>query len=226
MGSHAGATVRAVGGEVRDRLEQPVLESPGWADEIAQQSSGMMQSLAHDVDEVGTAATAGNLAVGMAIAMTPMLPEAMAVVSSGGEDSGAIVGLMFAVLETVAMGAARRPRGRGGGGWGTASAFGGLSRAGQFGIQPYNHLTRALKGTGLQAHHLIEQRFADVLGQNARQMASVALTKAEHQAFTNAWRSAIPYGRQGTANATRQQVLDAARQIYSGHPELLRALGL
>ena len=108
---------------------------------------------------------------------------------------------------------------------GAASAFGGLSRAGQFGIQPYNQLTKALKGTGLQAHHLLEQGFAGVLGQNARQMASVAVTKAEHQAFTNAWRSAIPYG-QGTANATRQQVLDAARQIYSGHPELLRALGL
>jgi hypothetical protein len=114
MGSHAIATVWAVAGEVRDRLEQPVLESPGWADEIAQQSSGMMQSLAHDVDEVGTAATAGNPAGDMAIAMTPMLPEAMAVVSSGGEDSGAIVGLMFAVLETVAMGAARQPGGAAG----------------------------------------------------------------------------------------------------------------
>jgi hypothetical protein len=116
MGSHAIATVWAVAGEMRDRLEQPVLGSPGWAVEIAQQSSGMLQSLAHDVDEAGIAATAGNLAVGMAIAMTPMLPEAMAVVSSGGEDSGAIVGLMFAVLETVAMGAARQPGGAAGAG--------------------------------------------------------------------------------------------------------------
>ncbi len=56
-------------------------------------------------------------------------------------------------------------------------------------------------------------------------MASVAVTKAEHDVFTNAWRAAIPLGH-GTANATRQQVLDAARQIYAGHPELLRALGL
>ena len=108
---------------------------------------------------------------------------------------------------------------------GAPSAFGGLSRAGQFGVQPYSQLTKALKGTGLQAHHLLEQRFAGVLGQNARQMAAVAVTKTEHQGFTNAWRAAIPYG-QGTANATRQQVLDAARQIYSGHPEILRALGL
>src|SRR5690606_9601281 len=85
-----------------------------------------------------------------------------------------------------------------------ARGLGALSQAGKYGIQPYNQLTKALKGTGLQAHHLVEQRFAGVLGQNARQMASVAVTKAEHQAFTNAWRQAIPYG-QGTANATRQQ---------------------
>jgi hypothetical protein len=107
----------------------------------------------------------------------------------------------------------------------TAPAYGGLSKAGQFGIQPYKQLKKALKGTGLEAHHLLEQRFAEVLGQNARHMESVAVTKAEHQAFTNAWRALIPYG-QGTANATTQQVLDAAKRIYSGHPELLRALGL
>jgi hypothetical protein len=51
------------------------------------------------------------------------------------------------------------------------------------------------------------------------------VSPAEHQAFTNAWRQVIPYG-QGTANATRQQVLDAARQIYSRYPEILKALGL
>ena len=63
------------------------------------------------------------------------------------------------------------------------------------------------------------------MGQNAEKMASVAVTLAEHQAFTNAWRKAIPYGK-GTANATAKQVLDTARQIYSGRPEILKALGL
>lgn len=66
--------------------------------------------------------------------------------------------------------------------------------------------------TGLQAHHLIEKRFAGLLGQNARQRLSVAVTQAEHQAFTNAWREAIPYGA-GTANATKAQIMNAARQI-------------
>ena len=106
-----------------------------------------------------------------------------------------------------------------------ASAFGGLSRAGQYGIRSYSELTKTLKGTGLQAHHLIEQRFAGVLGQNARQGLSVAVTQAEHQAFTNAWRSAIPYGA-GTANATEAQIMNAARQIYADYPQILNALGL
>jgi hypothetical protein len=108
---------------------------------------------------------------------------------------------------------------------GAASAFGNLSRAAEFGIKPYGELRSILQGSGLRAHHLIEQRFASLMGQDARKMLAIVVTPAEHQAFTNAWRLVIPYG-QGTANATRQQVLDAARQIYSRAPEILKALGL
>jgi hypothetical protein len=64
-------------------------------------------------------------------------------------------------------------------------------------------MTKALKGTGLQAHHVVEQRFAGVMGGNATQRMSVAVTPAEHQVFTNAWRQAIPYGA-GTKAATPQ----------------------
>ena len=105
------------------------------------------------------------------------------------------------------------------------SAFGNLSRAAEFGIKPYGQLRSILLGTGLRAHHLLEQRFASLMGQEARKMLAIAVTPAEHQAFTNAWRQVIPYGP-GTANATRQQVLDTARQIYSQYPEVLKALGL
>lgn len=106
-----------------------------------------------------------------------------------------------------------------------ASAFGGLTHAAQFGAQPYARLAQMLRGTGLQAHHLIEKRFAILMGHNPRQSVSVAVTPAEHQSFTNAWRNAIPYGA-GTANATEREVVDAARQIYMNYPEILRALGL
>jgi hypothetical protein len=82
-----------------------------------------------------------------------------------------------------------------------------------------------IKGSKLQAHHLIEKRFASLLGQKAAEMLAIAVTPAEHQAFTNAWRAAIPYGR-GTAAATQEQVLNAARQIYAKYPAILQALGL
>jgi hypothetical protein len=81
------------------------------------------------------------------------------------------------------------------------------------------------KGTGLEAHHLVEKRFAETLGVSARSMQSIAVTKAGHQVLTNSWRRAIPYG-QGTANATKPQIMNAAREIYRPYPALLRALGL
>ena len=91
----------------------------------------------------------------------------------------------------------------------------------------YGQLRQVIQGTGLQAHHLIEQRFAGLFGGAARtEGLSVAVTQAEHQAFTNAWRALIPYGPNGTGAATREMVMDAARQIYSSHPEILGALGL
>ena len=65
-----------------------------------------------------------------------------------------------------------------------------------------------------------------VMGQNVRDMASVAVTKAEHQVFTNAWRAQIPWGAGGTGMATRAQVEAAARRIYADYPEILLALGL
>lgn len=109
----------------------------------------------------------------------------------------------------------------------TANGFGGLLHASRYGVQPFNQLKAVLgKGTGLQVHHLIEQRFASVVGQNSRQMASIVVTPAEHQAFTNAWRAAIPYGPNGTGVATQQQVMQAARQIYSNYPAIQKALGL
>jgi len=56
-------------------------------------------------------------------------------------------------------------------------------------------------------------------------MESIALTKAEHQVFTNNWRKAISYG-EATANATSDQVMNAARQIYKEYPGVLSSLGL
>lgn len=108
----------------------------------------------------------------------------------------------------------------------SASKFGGLAHA-SAGVAPYS-TQRALtagKGGSIQAHHLIEKRFADVMGGNTDDWATVVVTRAEHQVFTNAWRQAIPYGA-GTRNATRADVQRAARQIYADYPEILKGLGL
>ncbi|SHJ18706.1 RHS repeat-associated core domain-containing protein [Malonomonas rubra DSM 5091] len=101
--------------------------------------------------------------------------------------------------------------------------LGQLSHAGKYGVKSYGELRKAIKGTGLEAHHLIEKRFARVLGTAPGDMASVAVTRAEHQVFTNAWRKAIPYG-EGTAAATKDQIMSAATQIYKNHPKLLDAI--
>lgn len=107
-----------------------------------------------------------------------------------------------------------------------ASKFGSLAYS-SAGIAPYSvqRLLTAGQGGAIQAHHLIEKRFANVLGGNTDNWASIVVTRAEHQQFTNAWSTAIPHGA-GTRNASRAQIESAARKIYAGYPEILNALGL
>ena len=94
--------------------------------------------------------------------------------------------------------------------------------AAEFGIGKYSTLRHLAAGRGLQVHHLIEKRFASALGLKSSQMLSIILTKEEHLKFTNAWRRFIPYG----TTASPERVREVAREIYRGHPEILRALGL
>jgi RHS repeat-associated protein len=89
----------------------------------------------------------------------------------------------------------------------------------------YGTVRRAIRGTGLQAHHLIEQRFRHLFAEKPYSWTAIALTKEQHQLFTNAWRNHIGYG-EGTDNATFSMVEDAARRVYADHPDLLRVLGL
>jgi len=92
-------------------------------------------------------------------------------------------------------------------------------------IGTYGQLRKLIKGSGLEAHHLIEKRFKGLFGESAGKMLSQVLNPETHQAFTNAWRKLIPYG-EGTANATRETVLNAAREVYKEFPDILKALGL
>jgi len=113
----------------------------------------------------------------------------------------------------------------------TIKAYGNLSQAANYGIQQGNQLGKAISGTGLRVHHLIEQRFAPRLGQStaqARHWLSVAVTPKEHQIFTNAWRNAIGYSNQAlewtTQTATLERIWQEAQLIYKNYPTLLNAV--
>ena len=85
--------------------------------------------------------------------------------------------------------------------------------------KPYNQLKQTTKGTGQQAHHIIEKRFAEYLNLNKGKMLSTPVTPTQHQAFTNAWRQAIPYKSSYDIN----KIWNAAQSIYSNNAELLEA---
>jgi RHS repeat-associated protein len=90
----------------------------------------------------------------------------------------------------------------------------------------YAELRRVIAGTKLQAHHILEQRFAAILvtaGCILDLASSMPLTKDEHRVYTNAWRSRFPYGR-GTACATADQVIAFAREVYKDNKEIIKWL--
>jgi RHS repeat-associated protein len=107
-----------------------------------------------------------------------------------------------------------------------------LKEANSSGIMSYSNLRKVIQGKGVQAHHLIEQRFKGLFGGMTKGNGlSVALTKEEHQMFTNKWRDAIGYINDKnnplrTDNAQMEDVINAAKKIYGPYPELLNALGL
>ncbi len=90
----------------------------------------------------------------------------------------------------------------------------------KYGIHAYRVLRKSIRGTGLQAHHLIEKRFAATLEMKASEIPSIALPKVVHQVFTNLWRNAISYG-EGTLNATKENIIKAVERIYKDFPGLL-----
>lgn len=95
-------------------------------------------------------------------------------------------------------------------------------------VGPQRSLRSEQSGTGLQAHHLVEKRFADRLGLDPNEMLAVSVTREEHQQLTNGWRRAIGYSNSNNPVNTRtagpQEIWEAAQQVYARHPELLRCV--
>ena len=90
-------------------------------------------------------------------------------------------------------------------------------------IDTYRDVRKVTKGTDLEVHHIVEKRFADPLNietnKSASTMLSTALTKTEHQVYTNKWRKYVPYG--GTPALS--QVVEAGARIYGNDPRMMRA---
>jgi len=84
--------------------------------------------------------------------------------------------------------------------------------------EPYRVVSKWASRMGGEAHHVVEKRFARLFGLSERKMASIALTKGEHQFFTNSWRQYLPYG----IRYTQGDVVNGARHVYEGYPEILR----
>ena len=110
------------------------------------------------------------------------------------------------------------------------TAFSQFKYASRFGFKSYDELVAATKGMGVEVHHLIERRFHEVMGQEPGEMLSIVLTPTEHQKFTNAWHAHFPRLREAAHipynELSPKQIEEAAREIYAGFPEILKALGL
>ncbi len=103
-----------------------------------------------------------------------------------------------------------------------ADGLGDLSQARKYGIQSYKSLRNLLKGTGLHAHHIVEKRLVAYLDIDVHNMLSVAVTPAEHQKFTNAWRRRIPHGTK-YRELSREYIWEVAQEVYKDYPEILKA---
>jgi RHS repeat-associated protein len=142
---------------------------------------------------------------------------------AGFRTASNLVAIPLALLAPVVSTASQMRAGSG-----TKQGLDAFEHAGQYGIKRCSELTKMTKGTGLFVHHLLEERFAPLLGVSPGDIPGIVLTKAEHQLFTNLWRQYIGYSNAHsevtTSNATLEYVWKTAQWVYADHPQLLEAV--
>ncbi len=91
-------------------------------------------------------------------------------------------------------------------------------------IQPYGEMPSL---PDYHRHHIIEKRFAAILGIDPNTIPSVYITPDEHRLVTAAWKALIGYDGHNTAittaNATIDDIWKAAQVVYGGNRILLEA---
>lgn len=89
-------------------------------------------------------------------------------------------------------------------------------------INTYSELKKQYKGSGKEIHHIIEKRLVKKSKWNQNKMPSVALDKATHRGYTNAWRKAIKYGTEYEKKISyKYKLYKKANEVYK-HNRVLR----
>ncbi len=81
-------------------------------------------------------------------------------------------------------------------------------------VDAYSSLTKQYKGTGMEAHHIIEQRLAKPYNVNTNKMPSIAIDKFVHRKYTNEWRKQIAYG---SGKVLKWKIYKASKVVYKGN---------
>ncbi len=94
-------------------------------------------------------------------------------------------------------------------------------------IMSYRDAKKLTAGHGgdIQAHHILEKRFAERFGiKDTDSIPAIILTREQHNEITQRLRSRIPYGQAGTGTATPATIREMYSEVYADYPEMLAAI--
>ena len=172
------------------------LSLPNWA-KIA---VGLVTTVA----AVGVTVATGGAAVPilLGVAASTLSGAAIGYVTEGKEGAinGATDGFMWGGVGALA-----------------ASAVGAIKTISSYKktVDMYSSLRKTYSGTGMEVHHIVEQRLAKGSRWQMTKMPSVALTKTVHRGYTNQWRAQVKYGtRYAKSIAYKYRIYKAANVVY------------
>ena len=172
------------------------LSLPNWA-KIA---VGLVTTVA----AVGVTVATGGAAVPilLGVAASTLSGAAIGYVTEGKEGAinGATDGFMWGGVGALA-----------------ASAVGAIKTISSYKktVDTYSSLRKTYSGTGMEVHHIVEQRLAKGSRWQMTKMPSVALTKTVHRGYTNQWRAQVKYGtRYAKSIAYKYRIYKAANVVY------------
>lgn len=89
-----------------------------------------------------------------------------------------------------------------------------LQDAMKYGVKTYGDLKKMTKGTGLEAHHIMPNKFKDKFGYSTNNMFSIALKDSDHIKITSMMNSNA-YGLRGDADKfTKSEIIEKMSKIY------------